>query len=159
MTTPNRSGLAFSLLGDTNDHGSLEISLMRMSKTYFRTNNGLLIVERVPTVHASMGYRYWFDGKNSSTLALFTSYPLEDAETLHNEFPSGVDFTTTARKSYETGIELGIERDLWSDGRYALFLGAKYLWSLTKDSEEFADQYGVLLGLRYFVQGKDAPPQ
>lgn len=159
MTSPNTNGLALIILGDVNDHGSLEISTIHMNKMYFRKYNERLLVEKVPTIHVSMGYRRWYSQKFSVSLALFTSYPFEDAEVIHNEFPAGQEITTTARENSETGLELGIEADLWSEGRFAVFTGGRYSWSLTKMPDEFADQYGVLLGVRYFIQGKEAPSQ
>lgn len=159
MTTPNTNGISLIALGDVNEHGSLEIAMIHMIKMYFRKGSGKLIVEKVPTVHVSMGYRRWFSQTFSGSLALFTSYPLEDASLVHNEFPTGQEITTTARENSETGLDLGLEAELWSQGRYALFIGGRYSWSLTKKSDEFADQYGVLLGLRYFIQAKDTPVQ
>lgn len=159
MTSPNTSGLAFIMLGDVNDHGSLEVATLHMNKTYFRKDAGRLIIEKVPTIHVSFGYRRWYGQKFSASLGLFTSYPLEDAAVIHNEFPSGQEIATTARENSETGLDFGIEGELWSQGRYAVFMGGRYSWSLTKKPNEFSDQYGVLLGVRYFIQGKEAPSQ
>lgn len=159
MTSPNTNGVAVMLLGDVNEHGSLEIATIHMNKMYFRKDNGRLIVEKVPTIHVSMGYRHWYNRKLSASLALFTSYPLEEADVIHNEFPAGQQIPTTARENSETGLDLGMEAELWSEGRYAVFMGGRYSWSLTKKSDESADQYGVLLGVRYFIQAKDAPAQ
>ncbi|MGZ3768469.1 MAG: hypothetical protein ACXVCP_07335 [Bdellovibrio sp.] len=157
MTSPNTDGLGLFMLGDINSYSSLEITMISMSKTYFRRDNGLLLVEKVPTVHVSIGYKNWYNEKLSGSMSLFTSYPLEEAEKIYNEFPPGQESITTAREKYETGLDFGLERELWISGRYAFYGGIRYSLSLTRKSSEFSDQYGILIGLRYFVQGKDKP--
>lgn len=157
MTAPNRDGIAVLVWGDVSDHGSLEMSMFHMSKTYYRRDREMLIIEKVPTVHVSIGYRYWWKPDVSLSLGLFTSYPLEDTEKIFSNFPPAEEITTTARENSQTGLDMAVDKEVWADGRYAVTLGARYSWALTKLHDEFSDQYGVMLGLRYFIQGRDRP--
>lgn len=153
----NSGGAGFTILGDVNDHGSLEVTTLYMNKMYFRRDNDRLIAEKAQIIHVSMGYRYWWNNYFATSMSLYTSYPLGDSEKLYDESLPDQQIATTAQENSETGLDFGIHTDLWSQGRYALVLEGRYSWALTKKHDEFADQYGVLIGLRYFFQGKDKP--
>lgn len=153
---PVNTDLGIIANGDVSDHSSLEIALFYMDKLYYRQQGDLWEEERTNVLHITMGYKYWLSSTFSTSLALFSAYPMGDAVTVHNEEPpSGPPFDTSARKTVSYGFDFALQAELWSSGRYALVADARYSLNATKKSDEYADHYGVLIGLRYFIQGKD----
>lgn len=157
MNTPNLGGLSLTALGDVDDKGSLEIAMIYLSKIYFRNEGAQSVAEKVKLVHISMGYRRWISNYFSASLGVFTSYPMGDSEIVHSDFPQNAQINTTATEPNETGLDLALQLEVWNKGLFALVLEGRYSLSLTKLSNEHADQYGGSIGLRYFIQGKDAP--
>ncbi|MEN0060465.1 MAG: hypothetical protein AAGB31_16615, partial [Bdellovibrio sp.] len=142
----NSDSFAWIILGDVNDRGSLEISTLFMNKMYYLRQDGYLLAEKAQVVHVAAGYRYWFDKRWSASLSLYTSYPLGDSEKIYNNFPAAQATSTSAQENSETGLDIGLQGEIWSSGRYALVLETRYSWALTKKHNEFSDQYGALLG-------------
>lgn len=151
-------GISWIILGDVSDHGSVKITTSFMDKIFFLRDGNYVVAERAQVVQASAGYMYWFNKRFGTSLSLYTSYPLGDSDKIHDDFPNTISTPkTTAHENSETGLDFAIQGELWQSGRYALVAEGRYLWSLTKKSEEFADQYGFMIGVRYFFQGKDTP--
>lgn len=151
--SPEQWGAALTALGDVNDSGSLEISVIYMNKLYALQESAKTIAEKTQLVHVTMGYRFWLWPYLSTSLGLYTSYPMGDVEVVYNDFASGTTPATSARSTTETGLDWAIQGQLWGQDRFALISEARYSYSLTKKSGEHADQYGFFLGIRYFVQG------
>lgn len=156
-TAYNPDGLYWVILGDVSDRGSLEITTIFMNKMFYRRDSGYVIAERAQVVHVSAGYRRWINSYLSASMSLYTSYPLGDSEKVYNTFPVGQEVPTYAQENAETGLDFGLQGELWSRGRYALVLETRYSWALTKKHDEFSDQYAASLGIRYFFQGQDTP--
>lgn len=149
-------GVSWIILGDVSDYGSLKITTSFMDKLYYFRDQGYTLAERAELVQASAGYMHWFNKSLGVSFALFTSYPIGNSDKIYNSFPQSLPTpTTTAEENSETGLDLAILGELWQTGRYALIVEGRYLWSFTKKRDEVSDQYGILLGIRYFFQGKD----
>ncbi|KHD88251.1 MAG: hypothetical protein OM95_10115 [Bdellovibrio sp. ArHS] len=151
-----RTGLNWVIIGDVNDRGSLEFTTTFMNKSFVGRKDGYVVIEDTQVVHAAAGYRRWFGSRYSAVMSLYTSYPLGDSEKVYNSFP--VDpVKTYAHENAETGLDFGAQAELWAQGRYALTTEARYSWALTKNHDEFSDQYGFMIVLRYFFQGQNTP--
>lgn len=155
----NSTGLSLVANGDVSDKGSLEIAAIYMNKLFFREDDSKYVVEKTQVMHITLGYRRWWSPSFSSSLSVYTSYPMGNITVLHNDFSVADDMGTTARSSSETGLDLALQGELWSSGRYAIVAEGRYSYSLTKKSHEFADQYGGSIGLRYFIQSRVAAPK
>lgn len=153
----NADSLYWVILGDVSDRGSLEITNTFMNKTFYRRHNGYLVAEKTQVVHVSAGYRRWINPWISASMALYTSYPLGDSEKIFNNFPAGQEVKTYAQENSETGLDFGLQGEVFTRGRYSLVIEGRYSWSLTKNSDEFSDQYGAAIGVRYFFQGQNTP--
>ncbi|WP_413943203.1 hypothetical protein [Bdellovibrio sp. HCB-162] len=156
-TSYDSGGLYWVILGDVNDRGSFEITTIFMNKIFYRRDSGYTVAEKSQVVHVSAGYRRWFKPWLSGSMSLYTSYPLGDAEKIFNTFPQGNAVATYAEENAETGLDFGLQTELWNRGRYALVAEGRYSWALTKKHDEFSDQYGIAIGIRYFFQGQDTP--
>lgn len=152
-------GLGLVANGDVSNKGSLEIAAIYMDKVYFREDGAKTVAEETQLMHITMGYRRWWGSSFSSSLALYTSYPMGDVLVLHNDFTEAEDVTTTARTTTETGLEFALQGEIWSQERYAIIAEGRYSYSLTKKSGEYADQFGGSIGLRYFIQSSVAAPK
>ncbi len=152
---PNTGGLALVATGDVSDTGALEVAAIYMNKIYFLNDGVKSLAEKTQLIHISMGYRHYLNPYLSTSLGLFTSYPMGDTQVVRDDFLPADNKETTARALTETGLDLAVQAELWGRGRYAVVLEGRYSFSITKKSDEAADQYGVALGLRYFIQGKE----
>ncbi|KYG62010.1 hypothetical protein [Bdellovibrio bacteriovorus] len=150
------TGVNWVIIGDVNERGSLEFTTTFMNKSFVGRDDGYVVIEETQVVHAAAGYRRWFGERYSAVMSLYTSYPLGDSEKIYNTFP-GTPVTTYAQENAETGLDFGLQAELWSRGRYAFTAEGRYSWSLTKKHDEFSDQYGFMIVLRYFFQGQNTP--
>ncbi|WP_374001133.1 hypothetical protein [Bdellovibrio bacteriovorus] len=155
----NSTGLALVANGDVDNKGSLEIAAIYMNKLFFREDDNKYVVEKTQVMHITLGYRRWWTPSFSSSLSVYTSYPMGNITVLHNDFTVADDMTTTARSSSETGLDLALQAELWNSGRYAIVAEGRYSYSLTKKAHEYVDQYGGSVGLRYFIQSRVAAPK
>lgn len=154
MNSPRQGALALTALGDVNDRGSLEISLIYMNKMYLRSDGGMDVAEKTQLLHTTLGYRHWFGSYFSTSLSIYTSYPMGESTIVHTSNPNQ-KLPTTASEPSESGLDWAVQWEPWNNGRWAAVVEARYSYSLTKKANEWADQYGMLVGLRYFVQGDD----
>jgi hypothetical protein len=155
ITNPYLGGLSLTALGDVSDNGSLEIVTIYMNKLYVREQSGMSVAEKTQLFHITMGYRHWFGSYFSTSLGIYTSYPMGESEIVHDGFPTGQRINTTATEPSESGLDWSIQWEAWNNGRWGAVLETKYSYSLTKLSNEYADQYGFNIGLRYFIQGEN----
>lgn len=142
--------------GDVNEKGALEIGLFHMNKIFFRDYEGGYFAQKTQLIYVTMGYRWWLSKLYSASLALHTSYALGDPGTVEDTVPTGVprpDTSATIIAAY--GIDLSLQSELWSSGRYSVLLDTRYAASLTRRIGENANHYGVMVGLKYLIQEKD----
>ncbi len=60
---------------------------------------------------------------------------------------------TSAHDSTEYGFDGSIQVEPWREGRYAAIIDLRYSYSVTDKPDEESNHYGILVGLKYFVQG------
>ncbi|AZZ35538.1 hypothetical protein CIK05_01555 [Bdellovibrio sp. qaytius] len=144
----------FIVNGDINDSGALEIALFHMQKVYFREENSKTIAEKTELMHITMGYRYWLSPLFSTSLALSSSYPMNQPQVMHTDFATGQNIDTSARDTVDYGFDISIQGELWQRDRYSVFADARYGLSVTEKRNEDGSHYGLLIGLKYLVQEK-----
>ena len=116
-SSPDQGGLAITILGDVSDRGSLQINSYFFNKLYMRTQGNLALSEKVSLAHVSLGYRQGWSEYLSTSLLLYTSYPMGEVQTVHSDFANDPTFMTSARENAETGLDLGIGIELFQSGR------------------------------------------
>jgi len=145
--------------GDVSDHGSLEMSVIFMNKNYFRDIGDQSIAEKTQVLHIGIGYRRYWAPSFSTSLAVYTNYPMGETKVMHTDFADAEKVETSARSSSESGLDLGFQGEIWSSGRYSVMAELRYSYALSRRSHEFSDQYGGSVGIRYFIQSHVAKPK
>lgn len=150
----NNGGTAIMLIGDISEVGSLELGFFHTNKSYFRERDEKYLVEKTQLMHITMGYRRWVTPYLSGSLTFSSGYTMGDAQTVHTDFTNSNQPDTSATDKTEYGLDLALQYEVWSSGRYGIELAGFYSKSLTNKPDESGDHYGVLMGLRYFIQEK-----
>lgn len=153
-TSPTLGGIALIANGDISDVGSLEIGLFQMNKIFERDENRMYLTEETSMMYVTMGYRRWLNSDFSVAAAFYSSYTMGEPVILHSDFPSGQEPTTSAHDTTDYGLDFSIQGELLETERFAIIADARYSYCLTPKVSEKADHYGILIGLRYFVQEK-----
>ncbi len=151
---PYLGGAVLMVQGDISDHGALEIAMIKMNKVFYREENGDFLSEQTELMHIALGYRKWFTPYFSGALDFFSSYTMGELNVLDRRVAAGHELETSASDVTEYGFDISVQGELWSSGRYAVIADARYSYNLTKKHDEKADHYGVLIGLKYFIQEK-----
>ena len=153
--SPNLLSLGLVVNGDVNEKGSLEIGIFQLNKIYFREDSGLFIGEQTALTHITMGYRRWLGEYFSTSLTFFSDYSMGSTKIVHSDFAVGSEINTSAKDTTEYGFDFAIQTELFSRPNYTVVLDTRYSWSVTNQKNEKADNYGVLLGVRYSIYDKD----
>jgi hypothetical protein len=148
-------GAGLVLLGDLNDHASLEIGFFLLDKTYFRDVNLSFVAEETKLAHISMGYRRWFNSIFSGSLTFFSAYSMGDSKYLHSDFAVGSEIDTSARDTTEYGFDIALQAEVFKQPSWSVVVDTRYSLSVTGKKGENADHYGVLVGLLYRLQDKN----
>lgn len=154
---PWHDGMGLIVQGDASDHGALEIALFHMNKDYFRERSGKYLQERTELVQFTMGYRWWHTPVFSSSLSFYSTYSIGDRTVIQNDFLPTDTPDTSAGDITDYGFDLSVQAELWSEGRYAVVLDARYSPSVTPKPNEQMNHYGAFIGLKYMIQEKDPP--
>lgn len=152
---PTRAGVGLLVNGDINEKGALEIGMFHMNKIFFREENGMFAAEETDLIHITLGYRRFLSRLFSVSLALYSSYTLNDPRLVHSDFPTGQAIDTSARDVTEYGFDMALQYELWAQDRFSAVLDLRYAYSVTNKFNETSDHYGAFLMLRYFVQDKE----
>lgn len=147
-------GFALIAQGDTSHNGSLEISMIHTDKIFYRDQGGSFLAEQSQYMHISMGYRYWMSPYFSTALAFYSAYSMGAAQTVTSTIRPGDGLTTSAQDTTEYGFDLSLQGEVWNKGRWAIVLDGRYSYSVTPKENEHANEYAMILGLRYFIQEK-----
>lgn len=139
--------------GDVNDHGGVEIGLFYLNKYYFREQSGQFISEKAKTMYITMGYRYWLLSRLSGALAFYSSYSMGDPTPVASQFSSGTAPTTSAKDITEYGFDLSLQWEWALYEKFSAVVDGRYSVSITSKPKENSDHYGVLLGIKYLIQG------
>jgi len=155
---PILAGNALIVNGDVSHSGSLELGMYYGHHLYSRSEDHLLIIEKVKRLHFTMGYKWWLRQPYSVSLTFFSTYSIGDPSLEYSNLgPTDIYFPTTAQKPVEYGFDLALQYDLWEKEKYAVISQIRYAYPITRESNEKSDQYGIVIGLRYQLQGTPVP--
>lgn len=154
-TAPLLGGFGAIAVGDLSDSGSLEVAMIYIDQLYVRDQDNMYLTEKVKRMHITMGYRWWLNPYFSTSLGFYSSYLMGDYTTIHSDFPAGSNFDTSARDTTEYGFDLSVQGEIWQDRKIAIIGDGRYSLSVTpKKGEEF-ENFGLMLGIRYIIQGQN----
>ena len=153
--SPYLTGLGLIVNGDISNKGSLEIGMFHMNKRFLRREGPSYLSEQTQVIHITMGYKWWLSRYLSTSMALFSAYPMGKIRVLYSNFPSGESVKTSARDTTEYGFDFAIQSQLWSGEKFDAVAELRYSLSLTSRTKEEADHYGGFVGIRYLIQEKN----
>ncbi len=153
--SPFMGGGGLLVEGDLNKHGGLEVGIFYMNKVFSITKDGQTHTERSKKLYVSMGYRHWWNKKNSWAAGFFSSYSMGDAEIIYSDYPLGGSPHTSASDITDYGFEVSYQHEPWAHGRWAAIVDLRYSYSMTPKEHEDSNHYGVLIALKYFIQAKE----
>ncbi len=158
-SSPFEGALVLMAIGDINPRGSLEIGVFYMNKLYSVSQDLKNYSERTQQIHVTMGYRHWWDSNLSSSISIYSAYPMGTAEVVNNQFGSTHPNTSVIER-VNYGGEVSLQWTLLEDEKnpYSLVSDFRYSHAITKKSDEAADHYGVMLAVRFFIQAKQVRP-
>jgi len=151
-SSPTRTGIGIIALGDINKSGSLEVAGFYINKLFARNEMAEWVQEQSNLLHITMGYRHHLSERFSVSLTFFSSYTMGEPTTFGTKVASSPSVQTSARDITEYGLDFSLQTELFNHPVFALVLDTRYSASLTSKPNELADQYGVLLGIRYQIQ-------
>ncbi len=153
------AAIDFGILGegDVSNTGGIEFGIFYSSKTYQRAYGDTHLAERIHKLSVPIGYRYWIIPALSAGIAFDASYSMGEAQVIFNNAPVGSD-PTSARSITEYGVDFSTQWEAWSQERFGILFDARYFYSLTAKSGEDANQFSVLIGLKYMIQEKSGTP-
>ena len=154
-SAPLIPGIGLIVNGDVSNHGALEIAMFHLNKRFLRTQGDFSISEISQIIHITMGYKWWLNPYLSTSLALYSAYPMGNKRVLYNNFPTGTELATSARGSTKYGFDLALQTQVWKGDKFEVVSEARYSASTNSRKNEEADHYGVFVGLRYLVQEKN----
>lgn len=152
---PFLGGTALLVQGDINDYASLEIGLAHLNKAFYRDEGQNYLAEQTEMMAVTLGYRRWLSKYLSVAAAFSSSYTMGTPQMITASFAPGGELNTSASDITEYGIDLSVQTDLWSDGLWSLIGDLRYFHSFTNKVNEHGNHYGFILGVRYFIQGKE----
>ncbi|WP_413574812.1 hypothetical protein ACLVWU_11315 [Bdellovibrio sp. HCB290] len=152
-------GISLIASGDVSDHGALEMAAIFMHKYYFRDEGDRSIAQRTQTMHITIAYRRYWAPSFATSVGVYTNYPMGNINTIRNDFADSEGVNTSASSPSETGIDIALQGELWQSGLWALMAEGRYSYALTKQPNEYSNQYGIFLGLRYFIQARVEKPK
>jgi hypothetical protein len=143
--------------GDLDSHGGLEISMFYLRNVFSVQKDGRLLTERIKRMYITTGYRHWFSDNVSIAGAFFSSYTMGEPTRIRDDFGSGEHPPISTSDTTEYGLEVSGQCEPWHQGRFAIIVDARYAYSLTAKRSEDSNHYGVLVGVKYFVQSREKP--
>ncbi|WP_142700631.1 hypothetical protein [Bdellovibrio sp. ZAP7] len=153
-------GLALVASGDVSDHGALEMAAVYFNKYYFRDEAaGRSVIEKTQAMQVTIAYRRYWAPSFSTSLGVYTTYPMGGVKTVHTDFTPAEGIQTSAWSSSESGANLALEGEIWNAGLWAVMADARYTYAVSKQPNEYSDQYAFMIGLRYFIQSRVEKPK
>jgi hypothetical protein len=157
-SSPLLGGTALMAIGDISKKGSLELGFIHMNKIFIRGSGQTHVAEQTQVIHITMGYRRWWSPRLSTSWSVFSAYPMGDINLIHTNYTLPADQPiTSAQDKVEYGLDLALQYELYAQGRFAMISDIRYSHSVTNKPQESGHHYGVMLGLRYFIQDKQTP--
>lgn len=153
------SSFGLVTVGDINSKGALEIGIFHFHKSFLRNERTFFVSEKTEMLHVTMGYRWWLSPVWSSSMTFSSSYSMGTPSSLYNDFPITEEIPTSARDTVEYGLDLALQREVWSQGQYGVNFDFRYGLSLTSKTQEQGDHFGAMVNFRYLIQEKYGPDQ
>lgn len=155
-SAPYQGDLALLLTGDVNDRAAIEIAAYHMNKQFFRDLGSQYVGEETEQIEITMGYRHWIAPSFSVAVAFSSAYTLGYVRQIHNDFAPLPAIDTSAQDKVEYAGHFSAQADLYTFERWTASVNALYSLSFTGKPNEKADHYGIVIGLRYFIQEKQS---
>ena len=115
---PLMPGIGLIVNGDINDHSSLEIAMFHLNKRILKTKGAFSISEVSQVIHITMGYKWWLKSYLSTSLALYSAYPMGNSRVLYNDFPTGTELPTSTKYTTEYGFDLALQAEAWEGDKF-----------------------------------------
>lgn len=154
VSSENRGGYGLIATGDSNTKGSIELGMFYLDKLYLRDEGPDILAQKLTQIHITMGYRHWWSSWFSTSLALFSAYPMGDPVDIYRRITPGTFLDTSAMDLTEYGFDLAAQIQLFGTQKFGVVFEPRYSWNVTPKQHEAADHFGFLLGLRFMVQEK-----
>jgi hypothetical protein len=151
--TPFFLGFGALAEGDLSDHGGIEIGLFYFNKLYKRAMSNGEVISQVAKIDIPMSYRYWLNPEFSGALGFSTSFSVGNPQVNFSNV-SG-DQSTSATNIADYGIDFSVQWEFWTNGLFSALVDGRYSLSLSANSGEDANQYGLLVAIKYMIQEKD----
>jgi hypothetical protein len=151
--TPFFLGFGILAEGDLSNHGGGEIGLFYFNKLYKRAMANGFVVAQVAKIDIPMGYRYWFNPSFSGALGFSTSFSVGNPQVNFSNVTG--DQSTSATNIADYGIDFSVQWEFWTNGLFSALVDGRYSLSISTNPGEDANQYGVLVGIKYMIQEKD----
>jgi hypothetical protein len=149
-------GPALIAEADLNKHGGLEIAMFYLNNPFTNKIDGNVLTERLKRIYISTGYRHWFNPRVSGAVGFASSYAMGNPVILRDDFANQKNPGTSAHDITEYGIDLSLQYEFWSGGRFHAVVDGRYGLSLTPKTGEDSNHFGVLVGMKYFVQSRQS---
>lgn len=156
--TPITGGFGLIAEGDLDHNGGIEISAFYLNQLFSLQQNGKVINEIGHRVYVVSGYRLWPTKYLSGGLGFFSSYSIGSGYIVHSDYASANPPETSAHVITAYGFDVSLQWEPWHKDRYAAVCDARYSYSITSRPGEDANFYGIMIGLKYYVQNPEMPP-
>jgi hypothetical protein len=139
------TGLAIVGEAATPESGSIEASIVLMKKNYYREASDGYVVESLPRIYLTLGYRYWFFSRLSMAIALGSNYSL-GSYTREISFGTGVDgLETSARDTTDYLIDTSLQFIAWKAKTESVIIDVRYAKNFTTRADENANHIASML--------------
>lgn len=137
----------FAIVGEaaSAESGSIEASIILMKKNYYRESSTGYVIESLPRVYLSLGYRYWFFSRLSMALSLGSNYSLGSYKR-EKTFGTGVDdLETSARDTTDYLLDVSLQVVLWKSKKDNVVLDTRYAKNFTTRADENANHIATMI--------------
>lgn len=155
FASPFLGGAGLIVEGDIDYNGGIEIALFYLQQLYSIERENLVVTEKSQRMNVTMGYRHWFTHHVSGAVAFFSSYSMGEGHIVRNDFGSVAPPKTSAHDMTEYGFDFSIQIEPWRKDRFSFIIDARYSQCVTQKEGEDENYFGVLAGIKYFVQSRD----
>lgn len=147
------TGLGFTALGDINSESSLEMSMFYMPKLYYASRGTETLFEITRTLQINMGYRRWWSENWSSSISIYSSYPVGPINKAYEVVSASTDLKTSAGDPVHYGYDIAIQRQL-NIFSNSFSVDARYSTSINNKVGELADHVAFFIGWQKIIQEK-----
>ncbi|MGE0526024.1 MAG: hypothetical protein AB7G93_04330 [Bdellovibrionales bacterium] len=158
IKSPLIGAAALIVEADLDHNGGPEMAIFYLNQLFSMEREGRVIAERVQRIYITLGYRHWLTPSLSGAAAFFSSYYMGDPELVRSDYGTEPAPKTSASDPTEYGFDFSIQYEPWRRERWSAVIDGRYSLSVTAKEGEESNHFGVLVGVKYFVQGHETPP-